>query len=230
MVATPLREFSLTLYTLDRDAATEGNCMARLNRKLTLALFILIQITVLSGCIASVIRPETIEQDWLDKTEKIHPGETDRNLVRDILGEPFASSYYWTLDLFRQSDKQHVTGFFFFFPVWYNYNTIYRYTLVIYDEKDVVSDIDTGLLRSGGLYRLGNDYLSIDLHSGNYTYTDSYFWKEGGKLLLDIPNKNAYTHNLPTIIWNNEEWGDNPVSGDFSSSHKPTKRSEQNPE
>lgn len=204
--------------------------MARLIRKLTLALFILVHITALSGCIGSMIRPETIEQDWLDKTEIIHPGETDRNSVRDILGEPFASSYYWNLDLFRQSDKQHEISYFFFFPAWYSYNTIYRYTLVIYDEKDVVSDIDTGLLRSGGLYRLGSDYLSIDLRSGNYTYTDSYFWKEGGKVLLDIPNKDANTHNHSTIIWQNEEWVDNPVSGDFSPNHKPNNRSERNPE
>jgi hypothetical protein len=145
--------------------------------------------------------PESIEPDWLDKTTSIVPGKTNRTSVRNLLGDPFISSNYWNLDIFRQSAKQHEVDLVLIIPAFYGYSTFYRYTLVTYDENDIVNGIKTGLVRADPYWRLLGDetkdwshYEYVELHSGHFTLL--YVPEFGETLFVDSLRTANYLQSL----------------------------------
>ena len=108
-------------------------------------LLVLICLSLLSGC-GAITTPQTVKPDWHDNSARIISGKTDRETVKDILGNPFISSNYWNIDVFRQYSRQ-VAIPIMVLPIFYVSNRIYRYTLVTYDENKIVNGIDTGLYR-----------------------------------------------------------------------------------
>ena len=155
------------------------------------------------SCIPTTVltTPESIEPDWLDKTTSIVPGKTNRTSVRNLLGDPFISSDYWNLDIFRQSAKQHEVDLVLIIPAFYGYSTFYRYTLVTYDENNIVNGIKSGLVRAAPYWRLPGDQTKdryhhkyVELHSGHFTLL--YVPDVGETLFVDSLRTAIYLQSL----------------------------------
>jgi len=171
--------------------------MKKSYRTWCVAILILIHTTVLSGCATwDITKPERIEPDLLDGTENIHPGKTDQKSVRNILGDPYISSDYWNLDIFRQTEVQHSTSFFLWLPITYVFNTIYRYTLVTYDENGIVNDIGTKLFRSAYMAAIQKDYKKLTLRVGNYKLSADSIVGEEVSLTFHPRNLDNYLRSL----------------------------------
>lgn len=177
--------------------------MRRSYRSWPLVLLVLISFSMLSCVFVPVTTPERIEPNWLDKTKSIAPGKTNRTSVRNLLGNPVISSVYWNLDIFRQSAKQHEVDLFYFFPAFYAYSTFYRYTLVTYDQDNIVNDIETRLVRASPFWILPGanstdeySYQWLELHAGNFTFIHDSRRSEGEALLVDSPQTAVYLRSL----------------------------------
>ena len=154
-----------------------------------LVLLVLIYFSLLS-CLVPVSSPRMapVKPDWLDKTTSVTPGKTNRASVRNLLGDPFLSSDYWNLDIFRQSAKRYeLTSS----PAF----TYYRYTLITYDENNIVNDIGTGLtyasLRGRVSTRLS---YRLSLYVGHFIFI--YDRQLGEFLFLNSPNTVNYLQSL----------------------------------
>ena len=179
-------------------------------------LLVLICLSLLSGC-GAITTPQTVKPDWHDNSARIISGKTDRETVKDILGNPFISSNYWNIDVFRQYSRQ-VAIPIMVLPIFYVSNRIYRYTLVTYDENKIVNGIDTGLYRPARA-PIEYTYQALELKTGAFTFVigaiDDSFDRAEGTLLVDSSQKKSYLQSLYSvtnclaIIVRNTNGGDN---------------------
>jgi hypothetical protein len=117
-------------------------------RDVFLIILVLVLCQTLFGCL--VIGPpinhpfQTIMEDVYeleDKYDLIVLGKTDRKIVIDILGEPIIFSRNLKFDVFRRTARRYGIALF---PgvAGYAWSKIYVYTLVTYNEHNVVDEID----------------------------------------------------------------------------------------
>jgi len=134
-----------------------------------LKIFIACCLMVTGGCGAYLERFDEGEQ-LPDQTISITVGQTERVTVRNILGKPVVTSDYWKLDLFRSDSSSQIEVPIGLVPVGLFWDDIYRYTLVAYDNNNIVIAIDSGLYRLSSGWRppLESSYLDLELFVGKY--------------------------------------------------------------
>ena len=122
-----------------------------------------------------------------DQTISITVGQTERVTVRNILGKPAVTSDYWKLDLFRSDASSQIEVPIGLVPVGLLWDDIYRYTLVAYDNNNIVIAIDSGLYRSSGWRQpLERSYLDLELYVGKYQLRIDE--KDGQVIILADPD------------------------------------------
>ncbi len=141
----------------------------RLSFHSVLKIFIACCLIITGGCGAYLEKFDEGKQ-LPDQTISITVGQTERVTVRNILGKPVVTSDYWKLDLFRSDAGSQIEVPIGLVPVGLFWDDIYRYTLVAYDNNNIVIAIDSGLYRlsSGWRSPLESSYLDLELFVGKY--------------------------------------------------------------
>jgi len=134
-----------------------------------LKIFIACCLIITGGCGAYLEKFDE-GQKLPDQKISIIVGQTKRENVRTLLGEPAVTSDYWKLDLFRSEANSQIEIPIGLVPVGLFRDDIYRYTLVAYDNINIAIAIDSGLYRLSSGWRppLENYYLDLELFVGKY--------------------------------------------------------------
>ena len=167
-------------------------------------LVILALLLYLVGCAVEYQQPFDAETQLPDHTQSIVAGQTDRETVRKLLGNPLLISHYWQFDLFRQASAQALIPIAITpWPVPFARlkDDLYRYTLVTYGDGLIVTAINSGLFRSHSDWRppIEKSYPELLLTSGEYSFaieSGNYFsipsHQNDGVLLLSSEGKKAF--------------------------------------
>jgi hypothetical protein len=133
-----------------------------------LKIFIAFCLVITGGC--GAYREKFDEGQQLpDQTTSITVGRTERLAVRNIFGKPAVTSDYLKLDIFRSEASSQIEIPIVLLPAGLLWDNIYRYTLVAYDDSNIVIAIDSGLYRSSGWRQpLERSYLDLKLYVGKY--------------------------------------------------------------
>jgi hypothetical protein len=87
------------------------------------------------------------------------------------MGEPIISSRYWKIDVFRVTEKQY-EGIVLFLPFpipMLQSDVVHRYTIVSYDQADLVDEVKSGLYREKSFnHTHHSSYLNLELQIGKY--------------------------------------------------------------
>jgi hypothetical protein len=131
-----------------------------------------------------------------DKSGPISSGRLDSGAVRKALGNPLVASRYWGVELFRDASSQTEIPTALFIPFAMIKDDIYRYTLVSYDKDRVAESATTGIHRRPPNWRMvspiHNDYLTLDLHTGNFTFVVEWEDRQQETLFVTPIRRDAY--------------------------------------
>jgi hypothetical protein len=106
----------------------------------------------LEGCGEYPLKESQIEAAMPERIAPIVVGETDRAVVRRLLGTPLAASDHWQFDLIHVTDKNSDL-IWIFVPVGFSSQEVSGYVLVTYDERGVVAGYTHGFAREPSAYR-----------------------------------------------------------------------------
>jgi len=120
---------------------------------LRLAALLLLYL-LLAGCVVPVRNSDKALANELaprlhSQLASIQVGQTDRTVVRSVLGQPWLASEVWGVDVYRTKATVFAPGLLLTpnFPVplpfW---DSEYGYVLVVYDDRNIVESVADGIL------------------------------------------------------------------------------------
>ena len=167
-------------------------------RDVLLIILVLVSCQALLGCIilgapiTSPTQPITEEVYELeDKYDLIVPGETDRKMVIDILGEPIIISRNLKFDIFRQTAQRYGISLIPFAPG-YGWSKIYMYTLVAYNLHDFVVEMHNTRYYAGYNVILSYPYYPYGSNSDLYKSYNENSWVSTKNIKFIVTGENEY--------------------------------------
>lgn len=111
-------------------------------------IILLVVIFLISGC-WGFSRESPVRDEFDGIRFSIKPGFTTRDQVRKLLGEPSVTSNRWRVDVYRAiSGRDAEVGMFVYIPVYFSTTEVILYALIVYDENNIVEDIDWDVLEA----------------------------------------------------------------------------------
>jgi hypothetical protein len=159
---------------------------------------------LLSACVSiDIVSPEDPLTAIPDHSSTIHPGQTNRAGVRDVLGEPLFSSTQWRFDLFRESAVQTMVPIVLTpLPVPFGRmkDDLLRYTLVSYDDAGRAAALATGIFSKPSEFRrispIEHDYSALHLRTGELMFFVDPEGKRRENLLIAPSGQDALLRNV----------------------------------
>jgi hypothetical protein len=156
-------------------------------------------VLLLAACAIGIEWPPDPTVSIPDRTSEIIVGKTDRATARKILGEPRLSSYFLRMELYRSQTSQGQTMVAITpWPVPFAHITdeVERYTLVVFDRNDVVSEFDSGIFRRPTEWRkaapISFDFPWLKLRAGDLLFYVMPTAQRGDHLLAGPRTRDAY--------------------------------------